>query len=124
MRFYLKFKTEEHILKMVNCKEIAILEKTRLMLTAKHLGKFKVDYHILPYPNTSHLILYFNYHILITKVTVSLGIVSLKFKSSFFTTKYTSLGADLPPKSFIETVPRHSIQFTMIFPVDHLHLIG
>ena len=32
--------------------------------------------------------------------------VSLKFRSSFFSTKYTSLGAYLPAKSFSETVAR------------------
>ena len=34
------------------------------------------------------------------------GAVSLKFKSSFLSIKYTSLGANLPPKSFSEMAPR------------------
>ena len=32
-----------------------------------------------------------------------LGAISLKFRSSFFSTKYTSLGANLLPKYFSET---------------------
>ena len=32
--------------------------------------------------------------------------ISLKFRSSFFSTKYPSLGVNLPPKSFSETAPR------------------
>ena len=34
------------------------------------------------------------------------GTVSLKLKSSFLCTKYTSLGANLPPKSFSGMAPR------------------
>ena len=36
---------------------------------------------------------------------IHLGPVSLMFRRSFFSTKYTSLGAHLPPKSFSETEP-------------------
>ena len=39
----------------------------------------------------------------------SLGVILLNFKSSFLSTKYTSLGANLPPNSFSETAPRSSI---------------
>ena len=36
----------------------------------------------------------------------NMGAVSLKFKSSFLSTNYTRLGANLPPKTFSETAPR------------------
>ena len=33
------------------------------------------------------------------------GAVSLRFRSSFLSTKYTNLGDNLPPKCFSESVP-------------------
>ena len=46
------------------------------------------------------------------------GAISLKLKSSFSCTRYTSLGANLPPKSFSEMTPRSFHNITMVCALD------
>ena len=42
------------------------------------------------------------------------GAISRRFKSSFLSTKYTSLGANLPSNSFSETAPRYPRKFSRL----------
>ena len=56
------------------------------------------------------------------------GDISVNFKSSFFNTKYTSLGANLSPESFRETTPRvfkkifQNMQFRWMCTYIHIGL--
>ena len=45
-------------------------------------------------------------------IQFDLDAVSLKFRSSFISTKYTSLGVNLPPNSFSETAPSSTCVMT------------
>ena len=55
-------------------------------------------------------------HMRLGNKTTNLFAISLRFKNSFLSTMYTSLGANLTPKSFSETAPRVlvSLQFRCV----------